>query len=139
MSRRVSSTRARVLTVAVSSAAVALLGLGAVPTASAAPGGQISGTVTNAGGDPLAGITVTAYASDTGEFGDEATTKKDGTYTLKKLDAAGYTVEYMDNSDNPLYATEYYDDQAHFEDATPVSVAAGQPVSGIDVEAARVR
>ena len=43
MSRLVSSTRARVLTVAVSSAAVALLGLGAVPTASAAPGGQISG------------------------------------------------------------------------------------------------
>ena len=54
MSGPVSSTRARVLTVAVSSAAVALLGLGAVPTASAAPGGQISGTVTNAGGDTLA-------------------------------------------------------------------------------------
>ena len=33
MSRLVSSTRARVLTVAVSSAAVALLGLGAVPAA----------------------------------------------------------------------------------------------------------
>jgi 5-hydroxyisourate hydrolase-like protein (transthyretin family) len=137
MSRLVSSTRARVLTVAVSSAAVALLGLVAVPTASAAPGGQISGTVTDAAGDPLAGITVTAYSSDTGEFGDEATTKKDGTYTLKKLDAAGYTVEYMDNSDSPLYATEYYDDRADFEDATPVTVAAGQQVSGIDAELAR--
>ena len=67
MSRLVSSTRARVLTVAVSSAAVALLGLGAVPTASAAPEGQISGTVTNAAGDTLAGITVTAYdRRDTG-------------------------------------------------------------------------
>jgi len=137
MSRLVSSTRARVLTVAVSSAAVALLGLGAVPSASAAPGGQISGTVTNAGGDTLAGITVTAYDSDTGEFGDEATTKKDGTYTLKKLGAAGYTVEFMDNSDSPLYATEYYDDQAAFEDATPVTVAASQTVSGIDAELAR--
>ena len=112
MSRLVSSTRARALTVAVSSAAVALPGLGAVPTASAAPAGQISGTVTNAGGDTVAGITVTAYASDTGEFGDQVTTKKDGTYTLKKLDAADYTVEYMDNSDTPLYATEYYDDRA---------------------------
>ncbi len=137
MSRLVSSTRARVLTVAVSSAAVALLGLGAVPTASAAPGGQISGTVTNAGGDALAGITVTAYDSDTGEFGDEATTKKDGTYALKKLGAADYTVEFMDNSGTPLYATEYYDDQVDFEAATPVVVAASQTVSGIDAELAR--
>ena len=137
MSRLVSSTRARVLTAAASTVAVALLGLGAAPPASAAPGGQISGTVTGSGGDPVRGITVTAYDSDTGEFGDEATTKKDGTYALKKLGAADYTVEFMDNSDSPLYATEYYDDQVDFEDATRVTVAVSQQVSGIDAELAR--
>jgi 5-hydroxyisourate hydrolase-like protein (transthyretin family) len=138
MSRLVSSTRARVLTAAVSSAAVALLGLGAVPTATAAPPGQISGTVTNADGDAVAGITVTAYDADTGEFGADATTKKDGTYTLKKLDAADYTVEFRDNADFTLYAPEYYDDQTAFEDADPVTVAASQSVSGIDAVLARL-
>ena len=137
MSRLVSSTRARVLTAAVASAAVSLLGLGAVPTATAAPPGQISGTVTNAGGDAVAGITVTAYDTDTGEFGAQATTKNDGTYTLKKLGAADYTVEFMDNTDNPLYVTEYYDDQADFEDADAVTVATSQSVSGIDAVLAR--
>ena len=110
-----------------------------MPTASAAPAGQISGTVTNAVGDTLSGITVTAYGTDTGEFGDEATTKKDGTYALKKLGAADYTVEFMDNSGTPRYATEYYDDQVDFEAATPVTVAASQTVSGIDAEAGAVR
>jgi 5-hydroxyisourate hydrolase-like protein (transthyretin family) len=137
MSRLVSSTRARVLLVALLSAAIALLGLGAVPSAPAAPSGQISGTVTNAAGDPLAGITVTAYAVGSGEFGAQATTKHDGTYTLKKLDAGDYTVEFMDNSGNPLYATQYYDDQADFQDATPVGVGAGQSVGGIDAVLAR--
>ena len=75
MSRLVSSARARVLTAVVSSAAVALLGLGTVPTASAAPPGQISGTVTNADGDGIKGIEVTAYNADTGDFGATATTK----------------------------------------------------------------
>ncbi len=69
MSRLVSSTRARVLTAVVSSAAVALLGLGTVSTASAAPPGQISGTVTNADGDGIKGIEVTAFDAETGEFG----------------------------------------------------------------------
>jgi hypothetical protein len=46
MSRVVPRTHVRVLTVAVSPAAVALPGRGAVPTASAAPGDQIIGVVT---------------------------------------------------------------------------------------------
>ena len=137
MSRLVSSTRARVLTAAVSSAAVALLGLGAVPSASAAPPGQISGAVTNAAGAGIKGITVTAYDADTGEFGAQATTKNDGTYRLKKLGAADYTVEFMDNTDHPLYVTEYYDDHADLEDADPVTVATSQSVSGIDAVLAR--
>jgi 5-hydroxyisourate hydrolase-like protein (transthyretin family) len=137
MSRLVSSTRARVLTAAVSSAAVALLGLGAVPSAMAAPPSQISGTVTNAGGAGIKGITVTAYDAASGAFGAEATTKADGSYTLKKLDAADYTVEFMDNSDTPLYATEYYDDQTAFADADPVTVGASQSVAGIDAVLAR--
>ena len=137
MTRLFSSTRTRVLTAAVSSAAVALLGLGAAPPASAAPRGQISGTVTDAGGAGVKGVTVTAYDSDSGEFGAQTTTKKNGSYTLKKLDAADYTVEFMDNTDQPLYATEYYDDQTAFEDADPVTVGAGQTVSGVDAALAR--
>jgi hypothetical protein len=137
MHRLLPASRARVLLVSLLTVAVTLLGLGAVPSASAAPGGQISGTVTNADGDPLGGITVTAYAAD-GSDGVPTTTKKNGTYSLKKLPASTYTVEFMDNTDTPLYTTEYYDDHTDFQDADPVTVASGQSVSNIDAELARL-
>ena len=135
MSRLVSSTRARVLTVAVSSAAVALLGLGSVPAAQAAPKAQISGTVTDAEGAGITGIVVTALEYD-GDGGwavvADTTTKKNGTYTIKNLPPATYTVEFRD--DDGTYVDEYYDDQRDIEDANDVPVAAGQSVSNIDAE-----
>ena len=62
----------------------------------------------------------------------DTTTKKDGTYTIKNLPPATYTVEFRD--DDGTYVDEYYDDQRDIEDANDVPVAAGQTVSNIDAE-----
>jgi 5-hydroxyisourate hydrolase-like protein (transthyretin family) len=141
MQRTSRGLRARLVSVLVVAglalAGPGLAGSALLPAADAAPGGQISGTVTNAAGDPVAGITVTAYVAGAGDFAAQATTKKDGTYTLRKLAAADYAVQFQDNSDSPLYATQFYDGKSDFQDATPVTVAASQRVPRIDAVLAR--
>ena len=134
MSRR-PRTLARALLVALLSVAIAVLGLGSMPAAQAAPKAQISGTVTDAEGAGIKGIVVTAleYDGDGGwAFVADTTTKRDGTYTIKNLPPATYTVEFRD--DDGTYVDEYYDDQRNIEDATDVPVAAGQAVPNIDAE-----
>jgi len=135
MSRRRPLTLARALLVALLSVAIAVLGLGTMPAAQAAPKAQISGTVTDAEGAGIKGIVVTAleYDGDGGwAFVADTTTKNDGTYTIKNLPPAAYTVEFRD--DDGTYVDEYYDDQRNIEDATDVPVAAGQAVPSIDAE-----
>ena len=135
MSRRRPRTLARALLVALLSVAIAVLGLGSMPAAQAAPKAQISGTVTDAEGAGIKGIVVTAleYDGDGGwAFVADTTTKKDGTYTIKNLPPATYTVEFRD--EDGTYVDEYYDDQRTIEDATDVPVAAGQAVPNIDAE-----
>ena len=134
MSRR-PRTLARALLVALLSVAIAVLGLGSMPAAQAAPKAQIGGTVTDAEGAGIKGIVVTAleYDGDGGwAFVADTTTKRDGTYTIKNLPPATYTVEFRD--DDGTYVNEYYDDQRDIEDATDVPVAAGQAVPNIDAE-----
>ena len=138
MSRLVSSTRARVLTVAVSSAAVALLGLGAVPAASAAPGGQISGTVTDADGDRDQGHRGhgVRVRRDTGDFVASTTTKKDGTLLAEEAAGGrlpGGVLRRLDGT----YVTEYYDDQPPSSSPTTCRGGQARPSSGIDAELAR--
>jgi len=71
-------TRARVLLVTLLTAVLAMAGLGVLPAASAALPGAIAGTVTDAGGDGIKGIEVTAYefdGVDTWAFVASTTTK----------------------------------------------------------------
>ena len=82
--------------------------------------GGIAGVVTADSAD-LADICV--YASDgSGDSGD-ATTARDGTYTITDLPPNSYTVEFDDCDDLGPYATQYYDDQASESSADPVVVA----------------
>ena len=102
MSRRRPRTLARALLVALLSVAIAVLGLATMPAAQAAPKAQISGTVTDAEGAGIKGIVVTAleYDGDGGwAFVADATTKNDGTYTIKNLPPATYTVEFRDDTE----------------------------------------
>ena len=109
-----------------------------LPPASAAPEGSIEGTVTDADGAGIKGIEVTAYEFD-GVDGwttvASTTTKNDGSYSLKKLPAAAYQVEFFDN--DGTYVSEFYDDQPSIELADDVPVSQGENVAGIDAQLAR--
>ena len=92
----------------------------------------ISGRVTNAAGDGLAGIQVTAVAV-TYYGGWTEQTAADGTYTLNVADGDYYTIQFVDGSDQ--YAIGYYVAggwAAHESEADQVYVGAGG-LAGLNV------
>ena len=92
-------------------------------------GGSISGTVTDVNGDPVEGIEVST--SD----GSSLTTS-DGSYLITGLIPGSYLVSFRDVDDvaDRGYLSEWYDDADNEGSATPVVVADGEVVAGIDAE-----
>ncbi|MDD5063899.1 MAG: carboxypeptidase regulatory-like domain-containing protein [Phycisphaerae bacterium] len=92
-------------------------------------GGSVTGIVRDSGGQPIANIQVSAnrYDDDYG-FGDR--TGADGIYEIEGVMPGLYRV--MVWADETIYASEYYNDEIRWENATPVSVSAGQQTTGID-------
>ncbi len=100
-----------------------------------APLGTISGTVKDAGGQPLHFISVFARSA-AGEIVESARTDLDGSYTLDDGLVPG---TYFVHARGDHYLAELYDDQPCAEDdcsdttaATPIPIALGTAVSGID-------
>jgi protocatechuate 3,4-dioxygenase beta subunit len=132
------SSRTRVLLATLLTAVLGVTGFGVMPTASAAPEGSIEGTVTDADGAGIKGIEVTAYEFDGVDAWtnvSSTTTKNDGSYSLKKLPAASYQVQFDDSEGT--YVTEFYDDQPTIDLADDVEVAQGEDVAGIDAQLTR--
>ena len=105
-----------------------------------AKAGHIAGTVTKAGGAPLADMYVVAYSeADEGEEGEPnyGITDEDGHYDVGGLTAGSYVLDFEDYSENPVYASEFYDNKPDFGSATKVAVAAGATVPGKDAELAK--
>jgi len=101
------------------------------------PGGSISGRVTDRGGEALPYIYVGVYdpAEDELAWGF---TDEDGTYEVGGLPAGEHRVTFED-WDQDLYTAEWYDDRGSFAAATPVSLASGGRVDGIDAVLDRFR
>jgi hypothetical protein len=100
------------------------------------PGGSISGTVTAAGGGALEGICVSATLPDGRGLGGTGAAA-DGSYTLIGLPTGGYLVNFFANGFCPNgvpanYAGQWYDNQQFQQDASTVSVTAGQTTDSID-------
>jgi 5-hydroxyisourate hydrolase-like protein (transthyretin family) len=96
------------------------------------PGG-IAGTVTDAAGTPLGGVVVTLF-DDAGFSRAEALTQPDGGYLFDDLYDGAYVVRFAEV--NGAYLTEFYDDAATFDAATPIPVGDAL-VSGIDAALAQ--
>jgi uncharacterized repeat protein (TIGR01451 family) len=97
-------------------------------------------TGNGAGADvPLAGVKVSAlWAGPDGVFGTaddlivgSATTAADGSYLFENLPAGSYTVQ-VDPSTVPAGMAESFERDVALNNATPVSLAAGASVTGID-------
>ena len=103
--------------------------------AAAAPGqdapGSLSGTVTNASGQPLLGICVSASGST--DWGS-TTTDALGAYRVTGLDPGTYRVFFSDCNQVRQYVHEWYDDAPDWWSADLVAVGDGTDTAGIDAE-----
>ena len=95
--------------------------------AEAAKPTRIKGSVTSESGTPLAGIKVTTLADRpapaSGSPWTTPLTGATGGYNVGKLDDGIYRVRFDDPTG--AYATEFYNDAARIESATPVDLTNG--------------
>jgi hypothetical protein len=115
----------------------------------AAPGGQITGTVTNGSDQPLADVEVDVSGGPGvdgwwGTSGDSVCTSSDGSYAVSGLPSGTYTVDFttspfFDNANCDTasdYLTQFFDGEpggaSDYADASPVSVTVGSATTGID-------
>jgi 5-hydroxyisourate hydrolase-like protein (transthyretin family) len=95
--------------------------------------GHITGTVSGASADPLAGIDVEAWHS-TGSGGwdnlAQATTPADGSYDLGNLQAGVYRVRFKGVAG--VYLEQFFHDKPDAATADDVIVTAGATTAGID-------
>ncbi len=111
-------------------AAAALDGYDAILAESA----HIAGTVRADGGDPLKGIDVTAYYSNTVDSTWDnvgiVQTATDGAYDLGHLPAGTYRVGFVDGGGQ--YTAEFHNNVTTLDMATDLPLVAGETIAGID-------
>jgi hypothetical protein len=111
---------------------VVVLALAIPAVGQAAEPGSISGTVTaKVGGAPVNGVEVCAEGQTEEAFGC-AGTKISGQYEIDELPPGEYKVKFWARGLG--YANQFYDGQVSWAAATPVTVTAGMPTTGIDAE-----
>jgi hypothetical protein len=107
--------------------------------ASMQAGAQIAGKVTSASTNAtLAGIEVCASRPNGSYVGRCVTTNASGEYVLPALTGGQYTLRYSVAAESNLdYLPQYYNGRSSLQQASIVSVAAGETASGIDAELQR--
>lgn len=97
-----------------------------------APGGSVSGTVTDSADAPVNQGCVYAYDSSGDEVGF-AWTDSEGKYSLSRLRAGELRLQFRGCTFNNL-AGEFYANKQTLDQATPVPIVAGVETSGIDAQ-----
>ncbi|MFF2316417.1 carboxypeptidase regulatory-like domain-containing protein [Arthrobacter sp. NPDC058097] len=90
---------------------------------------SISGTVTAPAGVTLAATQVYVYTADANTYAGSSQVNGDGTYTVSGLPAGAYKL-YFEGSESGAIA-EWYSGASSFDTATPVTLGAGQNLTGI--------
>jgi hypothetical protein len=115
---------------------VALLFAGIVPPANALTDtGSVSGKVTGVQGvDPATSGSVEIYSGDSSYPSSSSFLGGDGSYTFQGLQPGSYKVKFDSGSSGGL--TQWYGGVSR-QTATPIMVAAGQAITGIDATLAK--
>jgi hypothetical protein len=100
----------------------------------AAPGGEITGTVTDdtATLSPIKNVSVYVYDTDGNNVGSGYTIDN-GTYSVRGLSTGSYTLQFYPSGN---YVIEWYDNMPDRASATPVPVTAGAATPNIDAQLA---
>lgn len=93
-----------------------------------APSGSISGRVTDAAGQPVSGLWISASYSETFGTRAMASTDSNGEYKLNGLDTGSYKVHFEARGE----LDEWYNNKPDFESADSVAVTAPNNTTGID-------
>ncbi len=93
--------------------------------------GAVSGTVTDAGGNPIEGVEIEAMGYGTEGWFGETQTSADGTYTLPGLASGSYRIRACGSCSGLPYVDKFYDN-ANWDDASPVAVIVPQTTTGIN-------
>ena len=127
------STRFRARFVTVLAVLSALIFFGFAPAHAAdSNNASISGTVTVPDGVDLTSISVSAQAADQWY---SVQLEADGRYTFTDLPAGSFKIQFSGYRSGAV--SQWYGGASSYEAATPVTVAAGQAVTGIDVTLAK--
>lgn len=97
-----------------------------------APGASISGRIIDGDGNPLEQATVWVSRADDENASTSVTTDADGDYRVRALPAGDYVlmITYWEGTTS---LTEWWDNAQSDEFSTPITLAIGQSVSGVDV------
>jgi hypothetical protein len=100
-------------------------------------GGILQGRVTNDTGGGISNVKVCIYhPSDPDYTMVTAYTDGNGDFYIREVFPGDVKIFFDANEQNTAYLSEWYNDKADFNTADPVSVTAGQTVSGIDAQLA---
>jgi hypothetical protein len=100
--------------------------------AAMAPASEITGTITDGDGHPVAGVCAQATTATT--VGGLGRSNEDGHYAVLLTTPGEYKVQFVDCSDAPRFAAQWWHGAQRAQDATTVSVGAGSVVTGIDAQ-----
>lgn len=100
-------------------------------------GASISGTITDASGNPITSgdicVEASSYTASTYGYG-EATSGSSGTYTITQLPAGGYTIYAYDCSGNRNDLPTYYGQSTSNPYGTTLTLTAGQAQTSADIQ-----
>jgi len=89
-------------------------------------GGEISGTVTDAHGNPVAGMCIALDGAGAGSASLSDSTGDDGSYVIDQLAAGTYQVGFFGGCGSTgSYAPYWYNNQSDESLATPITITAG--------------
>src|SRR5680860_219002 len=98
------------------------------------PGGEITGTVTDADTEAaISEASVCAYDASSGEYVACGYTNADGEYTIAGLRTRSYKISFLPPYDSN-YIRQYYDEKSTFGEADAVAVTAGEAKGEVDAE-----
>lgn len=105
-----------------------------LPDMEMSPGVLVSGRVTDTGGNPIPGVTVTVQPTNQGSPTAPAQTDADGRYSTTPLRPGDYKVQFSDTAPIPQWAQQYWTQKPSWNTADTLTLSTTASGQGIDAQ-----